>query len=103
MNKLRKKIFALIFVMLSIFSATILVVYNVQLYNQEYRSIERSLTQAVNFMIVAFIIFLLIRTVNRATAMFEKDKAVAAAEPKAEPADVALLREIRDELRARRP
>lgn len=49
MNKLRKKIFALIFVMLSIFSATILVVYNVQLYNQEYRSIERSLTQAVNF------------------------------------------------------
>jgi signal transduction histidine kinase len=35
--------------MLSIFSATILVVYNVQLYNQEYRSIERSLTQAVNF------------------------------------------------------
>jgi len=59
-------------------------------------------TQAVNFVIVAFIIFLLIRTVNRATAMFEKDKAVAAAEPKAEPADVALLREIRDELRARR-
>ncbi|KTT64609.1 large conductance mechanosensitive channel protein MscL [Sphingomonas sanguinis] len=58
-------------------------------------------TQAVNFVIVAFIIFLLIRTVNRATAMFEKDK--AAAEPKAEPADVALLREIRDELRARRP
>ena len=28
---------------------------------------------------------------------------LAAAEPKAEPADVALLREIRDELRARRP
>jgi large conductance mechanosensitive channel len=60
-------------------------------------------TQAVNFVIVAFIIFLLIRTVNRATAIFEKDKAVAPAEPKAEPADVALLREIRDELRARRP
>lgn len=60
-------------------------------------------TQAVNFVIVAFIIFLLIRTVNRATAIFEKDKTVAAAEPKAEPADVALLREIRDELRARRP
>lgn len=59
-------------------------------------------TQAVNFVIVAFIIFLLIRTVNRATAIFEKDKTVAA-EPKAEPADVALLREIRDELRARRP
>lgn len=59
-------------------------------------------TQAVNFVIVAFIIFLLVRTVNRATTLFEKEKAVAAAEPKAEPADVALLREIRDELRARR-
>ena len=59
-------------------------------------------TQAVNFVIVAFIIFLLIRTVNRATAMFEKQKAEAPAAPQAEPADVALLREIRDELRARR-
>lgn len=59
-------------------------------------------TQAVNFVIVAFIIFLLIRTVNRATAMFEKQKAEAPVAPQAEPADVALLREIRDELRARR-
>ena len=59
-------------------------------------------TQAVNFVIVAFIIFLLVRTVNRATALFEHEKAQAAAEPKAEPTDIALLREIRDELRARR-
>lgn len=59
-------------------------------------------TQAVNFVIVAFIIFLLVRTVSRATMVFEKEKAISAAEPKAEPADVALLREIRDELRARR-
>jgi large conductance mechanosensitive channel len=59
-------------------------------------------TQAVNFVIVAFIIFLLIRTVNRATTMFEKQKADAPAVPQPEPADVALLREIRDELRARR-
>jgi large conductance mechanosensitive channel len=60
-------------------------------------------TQAVNFVIVAFIIFLLVRTVNRATALFEKEKAAVAEEPKVEPADVGLLREIRDELRARRP
>ena len=60
-------------------------------------------TQAVNFVIVAFIIFLLVRTVNRATTLFEKEKAKAAEEPKAEPTDIALLREIRDELRARRP
>ena len=53
------------------------------------------ITQAVNFLIIAFIIFLLIRSVNRVIAKPEKA-------PAAEPADVALLREIRDELRARR-
>lgn len=51
------------------------------------------LTQAVNFLIIAFIIFLVIRAVNR--AMPKAPEAVA------EPADVALLREIRDELRKR--
>ncbi|MFL0413439.1 large conductance mechanosensitive channel protein MscL [uncultured Sphingomonas sp.] len=59
------------------------------------------ITQAVNFVIVAFIIFMLMRTVNRAVAMFEHEKKKSAEEPKAEPADVALLREIRDELKAR--
>jgi large conductance mechanosensitive channel len=59
------------------------------------------LTQAVNFVIVAFIIFLLVRTINRATTLFEREKERAATEPSAEPADVALLREIRDELKAR--
>ncbi|OWK28163.1 large conductance mechanosensitive channel protein MscL [Sphingomonas mucosissima] len=58
-------------------------------------------TQAVNFVIVAFIIFMLVRTINRAVALFEREKAQAAEEPKAEPTDVALLREIRDELKAR--
>jgi large conductance mechanosensitive channel len=52
------------------------------------------LTQAVNFLIIAFIIFLVIRAVNR--AMPKAPEASAA-----EPADVALLREIRDELRKR--
>ena len=55
-------------------------------------------TQAVNFLIVAFIIFLLVRAVNR--LMPKPDKAPAAPAP--EPADIALLREIRDELRASR-
>jgi large conductance mechanosensitive channel len=58
-------------------------------------------TQTVNFLIVAFIIFLMVRAVNRATALFEAEKAKPADEPKAEPADVALLREIRDELKKR--
>ena len=52
-------------------------------------------TAAVNFLIVAFIIYLLVRAVKRAIP----DKDVASA---AEPAEVALLREIRDELRERK-
>lgn len=59
-------------------------------------------TQAVNFLIVAFIIFLIVRAVGKATALFEHEKNLSAAEPKPEPTDIALLREIRDELRARR-
>ena len=53
------------------------------------------ITAAVNFVIVAFIIFLLIRAVNR---LMPKPEVKAAAEP----ADVTLLREIRDELKTRR-
>ncbi|MFW2851803.1 large conductance mechanosensitive channel protein MscL [Sphingomonas sp. TX0543] len=52
-------------------------------------------TQAVNFLIIAFIIFLIVRAVNRVVPRPE-------AAPAADPADVVLLREIRDELRARR-
>ena len=58
-------------------------------------------TQAVNFLLVAFIIFLIVRAVNRATALFEHEKNKSADVPAAEPADVALLREIRDELKRR--
>jgi large conductance mechanosensitive channel len=49
-------------------------------------------TAAVNFLIVAFIIYLLVRAVKRAIP--DKDVRTAA-----EPAEVTLLREIRDELR----
>jgi large conductance mechanosensitive channel len=59
------------------------------------------LTQLVNFLIVAFIIFLIVRSVNRMTALFERERDKAADVPAAEPTEVALLREIRDELRAR--
>ena len=52
------------------------------------------ITAAVNFVIVAFIIFLLIRAVNK---LMPKPEVAAAAEP----ADVTLLREIRDELKMR--
>jgi len=52
------------------------------------------ITQAVNFLILAFIIFLMVRAVNKVAP---KPEVVAPGDP----ADVALLREIRDELKAR--
>ena len=57
------------------------------------------LTQAVNFLIVAGIIFLLLRAVTRATKLIERDAVPVAPAP--EPVEIALLREIRDELKAR--
>lgn len=55
------------------------------------------LTQAVNFLIVAIIIFLLIRSVNRVVRLAIEPVPVAVVDP----AEVILLREIRDELKAR--
>ena len=60
------------------------------------------LTQVVDFLIVAFIIFLILRGVNRAITALEHDKA-AAPVPPADSAEVILLREIRDELRGGAP
>jgi large conductance mechanosensitive channel len=54
-------------------------------------------TAAVNFLILAFIIFLLVRAANRALPKPEKPSAAVPIEP----ADITLLREIRDELRGR--
>jgi large conductance mechanosensitive channel len=56
------------------------------------------LTQVVDFLIVAFIIFLIVRGVTKAITALEKEKAAGPAP--ADPAEVILLREIRDELRA---
>ena len=53
------------------------------------------ITQAVDFIILAFIIFLFVKL---ATRVIPKPEAEAAADP----ADVVLLREIRDELKAQR-
>jgi large conductance mechanosensitive channel len=55
------------------------------------------LTVLINFLILAFVIFLLVRWANRMTA--RRQEAPPAEAPEA--ADVALLREIRDELRRR--
>jgi large conductance mechanosensitive channel len=54
------------------------------------------ITVAVNFAILAFIIFLMIKQINR---MKSDEPAAAPAAPAPTPEDVVLLREIRDSLR----
>ena len=53
----------------------------------------------VNFFIIAFVVFLIVRTVNNIQARGKKP--APAAEPPAVPADIVLLTEIRDMLKER--
>jgi large conductance mechanosensitive channel len=53
------------------------------------------LTVLINFLILAWIIFLMVRAVNS----MRKEEEVAPAKPAAPPADIALLSEIRDLLK----
>lgn len=53
------------------------------------------LTVALNFVILAFIIFLMVKQINR----LKKEAPVEAPAPAATPEDVVLLREIRDSLK----
>ncbi len=59
------------------------------------------ITQAVNFLIVAFIIFLILRAVSKAMEMTAKQQAASEAAPAPDTAEIVLLREIRDSLRVR--
>jgi large conductance mechanosensitive channel len=58
------------------------------------------LTVRVNFILLAFVIFILIRQINRLRSTPEP---AAPAAPAAPPEDVLLLREIRDSLQQRPP
>jgi large conductance mechanosensitive channel len=58
-------------------------------------------TQIVNFLVIAFVIFLFVRTINRMMTAIEHEKAAAPTAPAADSAEVILLREIRDELKNR--
>ena len=55
-------------------------------------------TSVINFVILAFIIFLLVRYANKAKAKFEKPAEEVAEEP-AGPTEIELLTEIRDALK----
>ena len=57
------------------------------------------ITVAVNFAILAFIIFLMVKQINR----MKKEAAPAAPAPAATAEDVLLLREIRDSLKEQQP
>jgi len=57
-------------------------------------------TVAVNFIILAFVIFMMVRLVNRLRGA-PAPAAAAPAEPPPTPEDIQLLREIRDSLKAR--
>ena len=52
------------------------------------------LTVLINFLILAWIIFLMVKAVNTMRKRLEREKAAAPAAPP--PADIALLTEIRD-------
>ncbi|SUA65682.1 Large-conductance mechanosensitive channel [Oligella urethralis] len=53
-------------------------------------------TILINFILLAFVVFLMVKVIAKARASFEHKEKVEEAAPEAEPADVALLREIRD-------
>lgn len=54
------------------------------------------LTVLINFILLAFVVFLMVKGINN---LRRKEEAAAPAAPAADPADIALLKEIRDELR----
>lgn len=56
------------------------------------------LTVAVNFLLLAWVIFLMVKAMNR----LRREETAAPAAPPAPPEDVVLLREIRDSLKAGR-
>jgi len=58
------------------------------------------ITVLVNFLILAFIIFMMVKQINRLRSRFEDEKAAVPPAPPAPPEDVVLLREIRDSLRS---
>lgn len=57
------------------------------------------ITILINFLLLAFVVFLMVKAVNRARKSMEREQAVAAAEPAVTPDDILLLREIRDLLK----
>ena len=54
------------------------------------------LTVLINFILLAFVVFMMVKGINN---LRRKEEVAAPAAPLADPADIVLLKEIRDELR----
>lgn len=59
------------------------------------------LTVSINFLILAFVIFWMVKLVNKARVGLESDKSESPATPAPLPEDIKLLQEIRDLLKTR--
>lgn len=57
------------------------------------------LTIFINFILLAFVVFLMVKMINRMRQAAHHEEAAAPAEPAPTPEDVVLLREIRDALK----
>ena len=53
----------------------------------------------IDFLLIAWVLFMIIKALNKAKAAVAKEEEEAPAEPEADPADIALLKEIRDLLK----
>ena len=53
----------------------------------------------IDFLLIAWVLFMIIKALNKAKAKLEAEKAEAPAEPEPTPADIELLTEIRDLLK----
>ena len=56
----------------------------------------------IDFLLIAWVLFMIIKAINKAKAVAEKEKEEAPAEPEPTPADIELLTEIRDLLKEKK-
>ena len=57
------------------------------------------ITILINFLLLALVVFMMVKAVNRARRAVEREQAVAETQPEPTPDDILLLREIRDLLK----
>ena len=56
----------------------------------------------IDFLLIAWVLFMIIKAINKAKAKMEAEKAEEPAEPEPTPADIELLTEIRDLLKEKK-